>query len=153
MALLLAVGVPVLGLALLSALSRKPDNLGVVNGRLADCPESPNCVCSQASDPAHHIEPFRFDGSPTAALAQLQAVIAAAPGGRLVTAEGWYLHAEFISQLFRFVDDVEFLIDPAAGVIHCRSASRVGRSDLRVNRRRLEELRRSFDAARTPAGQ
>lgn len=146
--LLLAVGLPVIGLACLSYFSRKPEHLGVVNGRLADCPTSPNCVCSQASDPEHRIEPFRFEGPPTEALARLQTVIAALPGARLVTADERYLHAEFTSRLFRFVDDVEFSIDPGTQTIEVRSASRAGRADFGVNRQRLEEIRRKFDEAR-----
>lgn len=144
--LLIGVGLPVLGLASLSCFSRKPDHLGVVNGRLADCPASPNCVCTQASDPEHRMEPFRFDGSPAEALARLKSVIAALPGSRIVTADERYLHAECTSRLFRFVDDVEFLIDPATQTIHFRSASRAGRSDLGVNRSRLEEIRQKFGA-------
>lgn len=146
--LLLAVGLPVIGLACLSYFSRKPDRLGAVNGRLADCPASPNCVCSQASDPEHRIEPFRFEGDSAEALARLQSVIGALPGARLVTADERYLHVEFTSRLFRFVDDAEFLIDPGTHTIQVRSASRAGRSDLGVNRQRLEEIRRKFDEAR-----
>ena len=146
--LLLAVGLPIFGLACLSFFSRKPEHLGVVNGRLADCPTSPNCVCSQASDPDHQIEPFRFEGSSAEALTRLQSIVAAMSGARLVTADERYLHAEFTSRLFRFVDDVEFSIDPGTQTIQVRSASRVGRSDLGVNRQRLEEIRRRFDEAR-----
>jgi uncharacterized protein (DUF1499 family) len=40
-----------------------------------------------------------------------------------------------------FVDDVEFLADRASGVVHVRSASRLGRRDFGVNRARIEELR------------
>ena len=52
-----------------------------------------------------------------------------------------YLHAEFKSAVFRFVDDVEFFADEGAGVIQVRSAARVGNSDLGVNRKRLETIR------------
>jgi uncharacterized protein (DUF1499 family) len=125
--------------------SRKPLNLGVVHGRLADCPAMPNCVCTQASDPEHRMAPLHFDGTPAEARDRLKAVIAAMPRTRIVTANEWYLHAEFTSRLLRFVDDVEFLIDPATHTIHFRSASRVGRSDLGVNRQRMEEIRRRFE--------
>lgn len=130
--------------------SRRPDRLGVVNGRLAACPPTANCVCTRVGDPEHYMEPIRFHGSPEETMTRLKTVVAAMPRSKIVAAETRYLHAEFTSRLFRFVDDVEFLIDPEAKVIHFRSASRVGRSDLGVNRRRMEKIRRMFDASERP---
>jgi len=132
-------------LAMLSFFSRKPDNLGVVNGRLADCPVTPNCVCTQCSDPEHRMEPLHFIGTPEEAMERLKSLIGAMPRSKIVTADKRYIHAEFSSRVFRFVDDVEFLIDPATKTIHFRSASRVGRSDLGVNRQRMEEIRQKFE--------
>jgi uncharacterized protein (DUF1499 family) len=131
-------------LALLSALARRPTNLGVHGGRLADCPDTPNCVCSQAGDELHGIEPLRYQGRADRAMARLREVLEDLPRTRVVEASDKYLHAECTSLLFRFVDDVEFLQDETAGVIHCRSASRAGRGDLGVNRRRIEAIRQAF---------
>jgi uncharacterized protein (DUF1499 family) len=132
-------------LAMSSFFSRKPDNLGVVNGRLADCPATPNCVCTQGSDPEHHMEPLHFSGSPAEALERLKAVIAVVPRSKIVTADDRYMHVEITSRLFRFVDDVEFLIEPDTRTIQFRSASRVGRSDLGVNRQRMDDIRQKFN--------
>ena len=134
----------VVTLAVLSATGRRPDNLGVKNGRLAPCPDTPNCVSSQADDEAHRMEPIPFDGDAGAAIDRLKAVLAAQPQIAIVEAQGDYLHAECASLLFRFVDDLEFVVDRDAKVIHFRSASRVGRSDMGVNRRRMEEIRKAF---------
>jgi uncharacterized protein (DUF1499 family) len=134
----------VLVLALFSLTSRRPDNLGVRDGKLAACPSSPNCVCTQAADGGHRIEPLAYTGSPEEAKARLKAVLSGLPRGRIVSETDNYLHAEFTSRLFRFVDDVEFLIEPG-GVIHFRSASRAGHSDLGVNRARMEAIRQSFE--------
>lgn len=143
------VGFALLGtavaLAILSATSRRPDNLGSVDGRLAPCPAAPNCVCSTDDDAAHHIEPIAY-GNEDDPLGRLAAVVGALPGARVVETAGAYLHAEFTSTFFRFVDDVEFLVDAERKVIHCRSASRAGHSDLGVNRRRIEAIRRAFAA-------
>jgi uncharacterized protein (DUF1499 family) len=117
---------------------------GLRDGRLADCPPSPNCVCSQAADTAHRLAPLTFSGDPTAAWQRLRDVVAARPRVRIVAATDDYLHAEFRSLMFRFVDDVEFLLDRAGRVIHCRSASRVGYYDFGVNRRRMESIRQAF---------
>jgi uncharacterized protein (DUF1499 family) len=143
--LLLVAFLPVITLALLSMFSRKPDNLGAVNGRLADCPSSPNCVCTQCDDPPHRMEPLRFTGSPEEAMKRLQAILAAMPRSQVVTADERYMHVEFTSRLFRYVDDVEFLIEPDTKTIHFRSASRAGHSDLGVNRQRMEEIQGKFD--------
>jgi uncharacterized protein (DUF1499 family) len=143
--ILVLIFFPVVALAMLSFFSRKPDNLGVVNGRLSDCPSSPNCVCTQASDADHRMEPIHFNGSPEEAMDRLKAIVAAMSRSRVVVADERYMHAKFTSRVFRFVDDVEFLIDPEAKTIHFRSASRVGRSDLGVNRQRMEDICQKFN--------
>jgi len=120
--------------------------MGVSGGRLAACPDSPNCVSSQSADPRHAIDPLRYEGTAQKARERLVKAISAMKRVRIVAAEERYLHAEFTSALLRFVDDVEFLLDDGTGTIHVRSASRVGYSDLGVNRRRVEEIRSRFDA-------
>lgn len=144
--LVLAV-IPIRALAMLSLFSGRPTSLGVINDHLADCPPSANCVCSQATDPEHRMEPMQFSGTPAEAMNRLKVIIAAMPRSKVVTADERYMHVEFASLIFRFVDDVEFLIDPATKTIHFRSASRVGRSDLGVNRKRMEEVRQKFELA------
>ena len=135
---------PVIVLAILSAWATKPTHLGVVDGRLAACPNAPNCVSTQASDRQHKIEAIAFDGSQDDAWRQLKAVIAAMPRMKIVTETENYLHAEATSLIFRFRDDVEFFIDGQAKVIHFRSASRVGHSDLGANWARMERIRKAF---------
>jgi uncharacterized protein (DUF1499 family) len=135
----------VLTLAALRVLSRRPENLGAHNGRLTPCPPKPKCVCSQApAGTPHHIEPFQATVAPDEAMQRLRAVLSSWPRTRIVTDKDDYIHAECQSILFRFIDDVEFFLDRAAGVIHCRSASRAGHSDLGVNRRRIEAMRTAF---------
>jgi uncharacterized protein (DUF1499 family) len=135
----------VLVLALFSVFSRRPSNLGLTDGRLAPCPDTPNCVCSQSTDQQHGIEPLRYKTTADQALADLKAVLSSFPRTKIVTATGSYLHAEFTSALFRYVDDVEFVVDEPAKTIHFRSASRAGRSDFGVNRQRMESIRKAFE--------
>ena len=133
-----------LGLALLSITAgagMKPDNPGIEGGRLAPCPDRPNCVSSDAPDAAHHIEPYRLRGDPQRVWEILQQTLASLPRIKVVSATGDYLHAEATSLIFRFVDDIEFQLRPEQGVIAVRSASRIGYSDLGVNRRRVETIR------------
>ncbi|HSQ00780.1 MAG TPA: DUF1499 domain-containing protein [Candidatus Dormibacteraeota bacterium] len=112
---------------------------------LAPCPASPNCVSSLATDDAHRVAPLAYQGDPAAAMRRLRAVIEAMPRARVVGADDTALHAEFTSFLFRFVDDVNCAVDAEASVIQIRSASRVGYSDLGVNRKRVEAIRAAFE--------
>ena len=137
----------VIGLALLSLTTRRPANLSVNGGRLSPCPNKPNCVCTQASDERHRIEPLTYAETAEEAVTRLREVLRERPRTRIVRQTESYLHAECTSFLFRFVDDMEFLIDGEAKMIHFRSASRAGHSDLGVNRRRMEEIRREFNAS------
>jgi uncharacterized protein (DUF1499 family) len=127
-------------LILLGACSGSPpDNLGIHEGRLATCPDSPNCVNSQASDARHAIAPLPLQGSAEQTQARLKALLSEEPRVKLVEEAPGYLRAEFSSTLMRFVDDVEFMIGGAA--VDVRSASRLGHSDFDVNRERIEHLR------------
>ena len=137
----------VLTLAMLSLLSRRPAGLGVVAGQLRPCPGSPNCVSTLATDKRQRIEPLTYSGGADEAMRLLRATLAALPRTRVITATGEYLHVECTSRFFRFTDDVEFLIDDEHKTIHFRSASRVGLSDLGVNRRRMETIRRGFSCS------
>lgn len=135
-----------LAIFIMSAMAGRPDNLGVKDGRLAAVPNSPNCVSTQATDDEHSIAPIPFDGGAEKAMSVLRSIVEEASGATVVSEADRYLHVEFRSQIFRFVDDVEFYIDDQAGVVHFRSASRVGHSDLGVNRKRMESIRRRFEA-------
>jgi len=142
-------GVVVLLLAGLkvASLSGRPPVRPVAVSVLPLCPGTPNAVGSTpGEDPRHAVEPFWFSGDPAAALARLQQVVVA-DGGRLVRADGRYLHFEYRSRFFQFVDDVECLLGVGPGRIDVRSASRSGHSDFGVNRRRIERLRARFREA------
>lgn len=140
--LVLAIALlPVVVLATYSLLSVRPTNLGVTEGRLAPCPSSPNCVCTQALDEQHWMKPLPLTGTPQEAIERIKAAVLAMPRTRIVAEQPHYLHAEFTSRLFRYVDDVEFYVDEGKGLIHFRSASRAGRSDFGVNRARMQQLR------------
>jgi len=124
----------------------RPSNLGVNNGRLAPCPESPNCVSSFSTDQEHGIAPLFYSSSAPDAMADLKKIILNMKRTRIVRESDTYLYVEFTSALWRFVDDVEFSLDAAAKRIDVRSASRVGHSDMGVNRKRVEEIRTAWNA-------
>ncbi|MBC8002785.1 MAG: DUF1499 domain-containing protein [Opitutaceae bacterium] len=123
----------------------KPSALGITGGRLTPCPAKQNCVCSQDTDAAHQVDPLQFTGSTSDAKARLEKAIARLPRHKVITETDNYLHLEFTSQIMRFVDDVEFLIDEPNHVIHIRSAARIGYSDMGVNRNRVEAIRTALE--------
>lgn len=127
-------------------MSTRPDS-HLVDGRLTPCGDKPNCVCSQDDRPEHFIEPLTFTNAPTEAWARLVSVVLAQPRTTPVLETPEYLRVEFRSRLFRFVDDVEFLLQPTNRTIQVRSASRVGHSDLGANRARVERIRTAFAAS------
>ena len=131
-----------------------PTDLGVRDGRLKPPSTTPNSVSSQASlHPSHprhvdaQIEPLRYRGQSTAAFARLTTLVRATSGAQIIKSEAGYLYATFTTPLMGYVDDVEFWLDPAGGVIQVRSASRIGHSDRDANRARIEPLRASFERA------
>ncbi|MEZ5932727.1 MAG: DUF1499 domain-containing protein [Alphaproteobacteria bacterium] len=135
-------------LAFLSACgSSPPATLGLDGGRLAPCPDRPNCVTSNAEDEAHHIAPFSLALDHAATWSALKEAVANLPRTAIITDDGSYLHAEARSRLFGFVDDLEFQLRPDDDVIAIRSAARNGYSDLGVNAERIQTLRASLEAA------
>jgi uncharacterized protein (DUF1499 family) len=126
--------------ALLGCGAQRPEGLGVRAGALAPCPDSPNCVCSCEIRDSHAVAPV------TGTLNDVRRALSGMPRVNIVSDADGYLHAEFTTRLMRYVDDVEFLEDSAAGVVHIRSASRVGHSDLGLNRKRVEAIRDAVNA-------
>lgn len=130
--------------SLLGCAGKKPEGLGVAGGRLAPCPSSPNCVSSESKLPKHAVEPFQLAGDPGKAWKKLREVVASLPRTKIVTASNTYIHAECSSLLMRFVDDLELYHDSGSPLVQVRSASRLGYSDMGVNRKRVENLRRKL---------
>ncbi|MDX9820045.1 MAG: DUF1499 domain-containing protein [Desulfococcus multivorans] len=123
----------------------KTPAVGLDGDALKPCPKSPNCVSSMAEDAKHYIAPFSHAGERDQARERLIAILENTKRARIVTQTDDYLHAEFTSLVFRFTDDVEFYFDEKEPLIHVRSASRVGYSDLGANRKRVEALRQRFE--------
>lgn len=115
---------------------KKPNNLGVKDGKLAACPGTPNCVNSQCDDTQSKIEPLTG-----VSIAEIKKVVESMERTTIIEETDNYLYGEFKSNLMGYVDDVEFYLDSEANLVHVRSASRLGKSDLGVNRKRVEEIR------------
>ena len=112
---------------------------------MTPCPRTPNCVSSVDTDRGHFVQPLRFAGPAINSQYRLLNILNEFKGARVVTFEENLVQAEFISSIFGFVDDVEFYFDDRKKIINVKSASRVGFSDLGVNRRRIEKIRMRFE--------
>lgn len=128
-------------MSLFACAGARPTNLGIKNSRLTPCPSSPNCVSSDAADPAHLVSAFELITPTGEAWRGVKLIIAGWPRTNIITETDDYLHAECRSAFFGFVDDLELHLRPAENLIAVRSAARLGHSDFGVNRRRLEKLR------------
>ena len=150
------IGIGVVTIAVLALLAGQigllsgspPGDLGVRAGKLKPPSETPNSVSSQAllwaghaQREQAHIAPLAVRGDASTTMARLQALLQAQPGVSIVDSRSDYLYVRCETRFMKFVDDVEFWFDADSGVIQVRSASRLGRSDFGVNRRRIEDLR------------
>lgn len=122
------------------------DNLGMVGKQFQICPQKPNCVSTMANpkDDVHFMAPLAYTGSREEAQAQLEKVLQALPRQKLIKKQTDYWHYEFRSALMQFIDNVEFYFPEREKVIHMRSASELGYSDLQVNRKRLTAIQAAF---------
>ncbi|MBV1914581.1 MAG: DUF1499 domain-containing protein [Pseudomonadales bacterium] len=121
-----------------------PMTLGVIDGKLPPCPDKPNCVVSHDYDQEHFIDPLTYNGGFPEAYSGLIESIKQMDRSKIITRNSHYIHAEFTSRLMRYVDDVEFYFDPKDKQVQIRSASRIGHSDMGVNRERIDALRTLF---------
>lgn len=122
----------------------RPSDLGATQGQFRDCPDSPNCVSTQTNKEKAQIDAIPFEGEWKDAKVKLLKVLADYPRTKVITDNEQYLHVEFKSRIFRFVDDVEFYFNELQKQIDFRSASRLGHSDLGANRKRMDKVRDLF---------
>jgi uncharacterized protein (DUF1499 family) len=125
---------------------KRPTDLGVKNGNLRPPPSSPNAVSSQATGGYHQIAPLTYKGTREQGMKTLKAIVESTPNTRIIEARPDYLYVEYATTLLGFVDDVEFYLPSGGQIIHVRSASRLGYSDLGVNRKRIEAVRARLEA-------
>lgn len=124
-----------------------PPQLGVNNGQLTPCPDKPNCVNSYTSDKEQYVAPIQLRGTTLTIRNNILTVLKEMPNSTITATETNYIRAEFTSNIFRFVDDVEFYFPDSKTTettVHFRSASRIGYSDFGVNRERIQKVRDQF---------
>jgi len=133
-----------IGLMAWARSAKRPTNLGVINGQLAPCPNTPNCVATQNAAASQQMPPLAYTGSVADAKARLLKVVQSMPRVEQLADQDNYLAFVFRSPLIGYPDDVEFLLDDTAKLIHFRSASRLGKGDMGVNRARMAAISKAF---------
>lgn len=122
-----------------------PDNIGVIDGRLSVLPTSPNAVSSQVKNDDRYVAPLKFIKDLHTSKEKILRVIKANDRMEIMAETSHYIHVVFTSKLMQFKDDVEFYFDEEDQVIHFRSASRIGYSDMGANLARYEMIKNEYE--------
>lgn len=112
---------------------------------LSPCPQKPNCVSSVNSEKSRYVAPLQYSGSAETARTILLKLLNSLEGAQVLTSDEQYIHAEFVSPIFKFIDDVEFVVEENSRTIQLKSASRVGTYDFGANRKRITRIRDLFE--------
>ncbi|NVM17550.1 MAG: DUF1499 domain-containing protein [Candidatus Lokiarchaeota archaeon] len=118
--------------------------IGIFDGKFYPCPNTPNCVSTQATDEKHKIDPIQYSGSLSEAKKNMLKIINSLKRSKIITDKEKYIHVEFRTATFKFVDDVEFLFNDKEKIIHFRSRARLGYSDMGVNRKRMNNIKNMY---------
>jgi len=131
-----------------------PKGLGIANGKLNPCENSPNCVCSEDSRPAFTTERIaiteppdpenisrKLSTLPRTTIVRLVQGPATDTTLGTIPAGAFLIHAESRSLLIGFVDDIQIVWIPGLDGLQIRSSSRAGYSDLGVNKTRISQIR------------
>ena len=121
---------------------KKP--IGITDGKFHPCPKSPNCVSTQSTDEKHKMNPLNYSSTINEAREKIKKIIKTFKRTKLITEKRNYLHFEFRTATFKFVDDVEFYLDDQEKLIHFRSAARLGWSDMGVNKKRMKSISKLY---------
>jgi uncharacterized protein (DUF1499 family) len=128
-----------------------PSDLGVKDGKLKAPSRTENSVTSQADLWPEHpqrayasIAPFKLSSPDDTTMQRIASALQALPRTIVINQTSDYIYAQSSTALMQYTDDVEFWRDSAAGVVHVRSASRIGRKDFGVNRERVEQIRKAI---------
>jgi uncharacterized protein (DUF1499 family) len=119
---------------------------GIINNKFKPCPKTPNCVSTMApkEDKKHFITPISYNSSQEEAVEKMIQIINSLKGTTITVKDINYMHVIFSTMLLRFKDDVEFYFDDSSKIIHFKSASRIGSSDLGTNRKRMEKIKNLY---------
>lgn len=140
-----AIGVLMIMGLLSGCAGQPPEKRGLEDGNLLACPNTPNCVSTAKRPSERYISPFEYSRKREEAIAIMVEIVKELGNTKIREEKNGYLWVECSSKIFGFVDDLEIYFPPEKKVVYIRSASRLGYSDLGVNRKRLENIRERFN--------
>ncbi|WP_127717074.1 DUF1499 domain-containing protein [Halobacteriovorax sp. HLS] len=111
----------------LNSQKMSPTSLKENSSTLMKCTSELNCVKSSILTQENKIQ-------------NIVKVLASKPQYKVVKVEKNYLYFTDQSSIFGFVDDVEFLYEENLKKLHYKSSSRVGKSDLGANKKRIDRI-------------
>ena len=108
---------------------------GLIKKDLTPCSRSHNCVSvlSDPDDERYFISPISYSGTKKQAKEKLEHIIGDHPRTEILTNDKIFIHSVFKTRVFKFEDDVEFLIVETNKLFHFLSASKVGDYDFGTN--------------------
>jgi uncharacterized protein (DUF1499 family) len=124
--------------------NKTPNGLGVNNGKLAEISKKPNNVSSQTNEKEKYVEPLNFIDDLAKSKAKIINILNEYPGAKIIKNENNYIYAVFTTGTMKYKDDVEFYFDENSNVIHYRSSSRIGYSDMGLNRKRYNIIAQKY---------
>ncbi len=125
-----------------------PRKLGLTGGKFYPCPENRICVSSMSpkSDKKHYMEPIPYDIPLKEAKEGIIKVILSFKRTEIHEISGNYIYCSFSTVLFHWTDDIEFLFDNKAKLIHFKSQTRInGYYDWGKNRSRMKKIKKKFN--------
>lgn len=120
--------------------------LGVESGQLKPVSKKPNNVSTQATDEEKRVAPLPIKSTTAETMSAIKKAVNQYGGAEVKTETEDYLYVIFTTNLMKYHDDAEFWIDQANGVVHFRSASRAGYSDMGLNRKRYDAIAELYAA-------
>lgn len=140
--LALVVGLIAISFISIYVQNTKPKiTLGIVEGHLQEIPNKDNAVSTQTAIEGKRVTPIAFKENLINSVTDMKAALEAYGGIEIMEERSDYIYAVATTGTMKFHDDLEIYFDEAEGVIHYRSASRAGYSDLGLNRSRYEDIK------------
>ena len=140
--LIALIGIVVTALAFIYFQNAQEPELGVSDaGQFKPLDNKPNSVSTQAEDESKRVEPLPFKSSLEDTISALEQAVQEYGGGKVTQKEAKYLRILFTTPTMKFNDDAEFYLDTDQKLVHFRSKSRAGYSDMGLNRSRYNQLK------------
>jgi uncharacterized protein (DUF1499 family) len=128
-------------------MTENPKRVGIIDGKFRTCPKSPKCVSTQSTDEKHKMKPIEYEGTLEDARSKIIGIINSLKRSKIITETNNYIHSEFRTKFWHFIDDVEFYFNDTDKIIHFRSSARFGYYDWGVNKKRMQYITDSFKMA------